>query len=844
MGKQEAREELQQLYEESQSKYGGEAKKQLVARAREHLRSGYISDSEFNAYFNYGQSSKPIQPGQPVSRSAALIGRDLKKQTQDPKNITTLTEGDKVYKGKVDTIQGKEVFIGAREVTPAEQKQIAINKVIEKNKQMLIIEKDPPQEKYTVDILPKSQLTKNNIGSQLKAKSVFSTYSLLSESTDQKVTLKFPARKVATVTSQDSFLGIPIGKKTERQVVTSREEPIKSIGYVRPFTSKDLNKPEIFGITEPSFEKLRSIEYQLSKKAGVADQKTLRQSILNKGRTSDISLSSIFYNAAATPIRIINKPITSSVAIAAFALSKNIAPGAAVLSGTELTIGLGVGATALSYTQEVNQGGTGSRTLGEASFFLGTAGLLYGAKSARSALVPKTNIKYRVVSKGYAAEELTGVTEKGSILNNKKYVEAFTTKGKTTFRTVHYKGQSLKIVEKGTGQYIKIFKKGKLIGEDFKYIQPGQNIKQSILPELTSRKTLLLDKSEASRTSKLSLLDTTRASYKNEIQQGQTKIKLDFKIADTFRRQIVATDQVIKISGKGMRSVEFIKPEFSFSKKSSYPKDQVILQKVGFGRNAAYQRIDIVAPRVFEKTVFARSILGTVEITKQPISLKSFNLASAGKKGSAAGLTSVVNLMPKLKIGVKSSPDLMFRLSSSNILGSSSFGVMPIFSFSSKQSNNIKSSLKTNVSPKVSIDMNFKPEQQTLPINILKPVVEIDSGVKPISLSGSRMGTISKSKQDTAYIQKTINSNVLGDAIPGSDFSFKTQNPPTFGGVLPLNIPKLSFNIGLPKTKVSRSKGISSKTRYRPSIEGIAFNIRGKVKSSYSPFELRPIKIK
>lgn len=791
--------------------YSGKSLKEAIAKRdadqnkedksseRKKISEGVSGDLKIEVY-------APARDEQGRTATDVIIEKNKKKksgssnpvQYAEGTPVVLTSPGGQEYSGQV---VGEKV-IAVRTVSKQEQQQREVEKAIKANRERLMV--TPSTQPGSITVLPLSQINAGNASEQIRARSALPTVGILADAGNvaYKVSKKQPERNIAD---------LPM-------LVTGR----------------DIRESTTLGIREPGF--FKNTEYDLRQQAGKAEIEYFRSGD-KVPLLSTSYLKSAGYNLLATPVSLANKPIRSGLIIAGTILTRNLLSAGGIVSTTQATGGLIAYGTAISAQQEYKQGGSGSRTLGELGFVLTTVAAGAGVKKLKSELFDRTAIKYRIVSKGSEGKDFTGVTKEGSILNNKKYVEAFTTKGDTTLRTINYKGQTVKITETETYQLIKTFKNGKLVDDTFRYIDSGQSIRGSVIPQVSGRKTLFLDQGEIARTSKLSLLETTSGSLsRQQTKNGQT-VKIDLNVADTFRRNIIATDEVIKVSGKGLRTVEFIKPEFSFSKKASYPKDQVIIQEVGVGKNAGLQRIDIVAPRVVEKSAYYRTAVGTVEITKEPLlSRISLDAAPLGKKGSAS-LSGVLDVIPKISISPKTSPGFSLNVPSlfSSATGSG-LKAVPVFTFASGQRSSsvpvTSQAYKSELKIEPIIDVRAKPKVST------SPQIRIDQSFRPASILGQGQGLRQGQTQSSLKLQLDLQTPIAPIPGFGSGSGFKEPVQPITPGP-GITLPKFNL-VPFGGKRRSPSIGISQSKAYRPSLEAIVFNIEGDIKQNITPFDIRP----
>jgi len=103
----------------------------------------------------------------------------------------------------------------------------------------------------------------------------------------------------------------------------------------------------------------------------------------------------------------------------------------------------------------------------------------------------------------------------------------------------------------------------------------------------------------------------------------------------------------------------------------------------------------------------------------------------------------------------------------------------------------------------------------------------------------------SRSTQDQKTIQITTPGTItIPGTIGGFDYNIrfdpvKPQDPKDPDPIKPINLEFPRFNLN--RGKKSTTKGIKSTSKYRPSLEAIAFNIKGIKPSTITPFSIRPI---
>jgi len=823
------------------------------------------------------------------------------KSKQQPTILTTsdeitLRQGQNTYSGQlVDDTN----IVAIRTVSQEEQQsrpsktdlmirdnqRISQAKAIEENRERLMVQ--PQQDEFSFPVKPGSSIQ------DLQNKLIFQKASAFTEVTGSEVVQRVQPKYIATVETKDygwipgtkqvlNLVGIDV--KTKKTQVVTPHTIKKPPGEYREFDpAVDLRQPTtFFGIKEPGFQTLRQWEYNLEKAGGTEDIKMLRsgKGISGTGllKTTDIiSPKAVWFHGKNVPLKAINRPITTTTVVAGTLLAGGLGGGTgSLISSAQAGGGLIAGSLAVMRLKESQAGGTGSRTLGFLGF-TAVAGLTaYGIGKGIQSL-KKTDIKYKITSRGTDAKEFTGVTQKGSRLQGKPYKEAFFTKGDITKRTIHLpksklarsqffgsfkrfqeKPTVMKITETKYFQAIKYFKGSKLVGQDFKYIKPSQTIQGSVIPQITSRQTFLKDSHIKSKLySELKFSETTKGTFSKTYKQGSLKTKVNIKVAETFKRNVQATDQFIITRGKGLHSVKNIKPEFAFGKKSVYPKDVAISQQVGFGKNAGIQETLIVQPRVSEATGFHRTAVGTVRITNEPL-ISRIKLQSPyvtrgkysawrfpiklGKAGSLTGggtarLTNI-NLQPVITISPKKSPNLSLNLPS--FTTTQRTAVIPLLSLSSQSDVNFRSKVL----------QAQRTEAKITPINLEKV------GLKEVSTPKSDTGSISKiisiqdqqvglaTSQKSALMTTVTPSTVINEPITTPFNVPGTPAVPT--GITPIIpiLPPFEFG-GFQKKTRSKGSKVISKSKYRPSVQAFAFNIVGKTpKGTITPFQIRPLKKK
>lgn len=170
-----------------------------------------------------------------------------------------------------------------------------------------------------------------------------------------------------------------------------------------------------------------------------------------------------------------------------------------------------------------------------------------------------------------------------------------------------------------------------------------------------------------------------------------------------------------------------------------------------------------------------------------------------------------------------------------------SVGFIPVLS--SGSITNIRSSSKTYTATFPSLAISS--------INSLKSIQNEFQTSKPINRQGFNIrstqiqsqGLVSQqqTRQDTITTQKQIpQTKIIGNIIgePGIIQPIRQPPPPP---PPPIKIDFPSFGFDLSERRRKKGKPIRQKTRYRPSLEAITFNVRGVAPSTITPFTLRPI---
>lgn len=690
----------------------------------------------------------------------------------------------------------------------------------------------------TFGIMPLSKISSKNAKEQIALKTALPILSAKSNLANSEITV--------TGKRQPTNAELKLNKDIREDFI--RSNPGVLVANPKPNTSKN----SFFGLfDEPSLAATREFEYMLEKKASIEDTKQLRKAIASGGRESSLSLTGAFYHGAAAPYKILNRPLTTVAIVGGALLTRGALGSGGLLTSGQVSGALASGSVAVSSGIERSQGGSGSRTLGETGFYITAAAVLYGGTKALNKFTDKTSIKYSVTGKDIEGKDFIGTTKKGSTLRNKPYKEVFYTKGDKTFRTIEYQGKTLKIVETNNQQAISIFSsKGKLIGSDWRYIDPTQSIRGSILPQLDSRSVTYFNPSEAGKTAvtKLQLQELRSGQFQGSTVSGNYRRSLNFQVGETFKREFAITDQVTITRSSTLRAYSTQQPDINFGAKTTYPKDQVIIQEVGFGKNAQLQRIDIAAPRVLEKTRFARAVVGTIEISKDPISL------SLGKKGSAALLSSVTTSgKPEVTLGGSfgASGLLNFQLASPEVsVGSatSSF-ITPIFTNFLKSGQTQSQSTKLDPAQFTTTRQKIKTSQRPavdlgnarVTLIDLKNRVDLGQTTDITVIQKKEVGLKQGQSQTQTQIPRTLTQQIK----PGNfGTGFKTNiNPPDIDiGITPPPTP-FSFNFDLGSTKsTGRTKTrISGKTRYSEDLESALFGISGSMPKFLTPFTRRPI---
>lgn len=788
----------------------------------------------------------------------------------------TNTQGQ-TYKGSV--IGSKVVAI--REVPKSEQ----IERQIKQNRERYtatptqtqnIVTGQPTPLSYSFSVLPSSQITKSNLGEQTALRFALPTTSTLSDVSQSKVTIS--GKRQPTIYEIKGNAGI-------------REDYLRSnpSEYKTFIPSRDLTPPKfnIFGasITEPGIKPLRELEYNIGKQARTSEIANIRQGISQGKDTYRTTFKGIGLDTLNTGVKAVNRPIATGVTIGSFLLTKN-ALGGGIAGGSEIIGGLTSYGLTSSYIKERQAGGSGSQTIG-ASIFIGSS-LLAGAglnKISRSLKETKVSYKLNIDEKGTlrgsnAGAKITGketiikgISKKGSVVGGKPYQEKFITKGDLTLREItttqrqsaFFKSFGFtkkdptvtRIAEYPTEQYISYYKQTstglKPIGEGFKYIDSGSSISASVLPQLTGRK--INYEVRSGTTTRLSFKEISKGSLKQETTSKGFTTKFDLKIKDVTTRNALATDEITKTRQYGFKvdtksggfvtefkgaGAEFTKPKFSFDKQVTNYKD---ISSVDITGNTLTLRATRY-PRLFESGSFQRTGTGTVTITQNKPSL-SFNFVELGKKGNLY-ITKSQATQPL--INIKYASGGLFNYGSpliKNIGQGSGLSIISTGFIQNQYSQpTTKQKSKLSLSTKPIVSVGLKNDFVSLPESRQRQQPKLKLDLSPISL------TITNQKVGLATSQRTLQSTIqtpktqfVGSSLLNLNYNFRVNiETPKPGPKTPVGLPVLLPDIGLNLGKSkSRSKAIKSQSRYRPSLEAVAFNIKGVVPKNITPFSIRPI---
>lgn len=618
---------------------------------------------------------------------------------------------------------------------------------------------------------------------------------------------------------------------------------------------------EYFGfIKTPTIQVAKEQRYLLDIK-----RERLEQAYLKENK-KDIPLLSKSYRQAigvelkAIPVRLIEKPVETGVIIGAIALTKNPEAGG-LFSTAELAGALSASSLAISSIKEQQSGGTGVKTAALGLFIGGSYLASYGISKGLSSL-KKTNIRYdlEIYEKGSykgtnvagnlkAQQTIIGKTSQGSILKGKPYNEVFINKGDTTFRQILTRQGNIKQIIETPGQqaisYYKPTSSGlKLIGEDFRYIDIGNSIKASISTQFQGRN--LLAQVERPTSSTITFKEISKGSFKNTISSGRKTTSTEINIKDVFERKLLATDQIVKSrtylgggysSNKGAFG-EIIGSDTSYNKvRFVFDKQPIPLKDVNLieSSSGVLKEISVTQPRVYEKGTFFRQGTGSITIKESPLKL---SLPQLNKKGSLYTNTvlktePIFSITPKTTTPFTSSISLSqvktFSLGSSILTGSAISSV-----FSTKSEQNIKSSvtpiqkIKTNIRSDIRADARINTDTSQ----------NIRSDIK----IGQKINTVQNIKPDIRTSTTNIFSGI-GTSTGISKIDLKIGSDFTGGGgspkIPPIQLPKFSLGGGSGRRKKSGS--VKSKTKYRPSLEAVVFDVRGSLPKEITPFSIRPI---
>lgn len=230
---------------------------------------------------------------------------------------------------------------------------------------IIYVETEPTKKTDVVKVKPVLQRrTTEDIG----ISAALPTYSALATSTNRTIELRKREPEPGYVREYDpgaSYFGRVESFEVPNKTNISLNNDYSITGQLtevplKPTREERLNQPTFLGITEPSFEPLRVLEYRATKRAEAAEQRFLT------GRKG-FGESALLYGAS-TPLRLVNRPISSTVTGAAL-ITGTEALSSPILS-TEL-IGGGIlgDYLAVGLKQEEKEGRSGARTTGETGFF-------------------------------------------------------------------------------------------------------------------------------------------------------------------------------------------------------------------------------------------------------------------------------------------------------------------------------------------------------------------------------------------------------------------------------------------------------------------------------------------
>lgn len=419
-----------------------------------------------------------------------------------------------------------------------------------------------------------------------------------------------------------------------------------------PKLRAEQSKPKFFGVTEPSFFLDR--ERRLDREADIAEQRFIRD--VAQGRRENIPLLNKDFlratsiNLINVPTKIANRPISGAATVGAFFLGGPVLGKGAAVTGTQVVGGLSVGKLAIDVSQE--QGGVGSRPLGEFAFTAGTIGATKVAGSGLSKLSSRSSrakFDLQLIQKGKVESSavasrvttlknvLIGKTRPGAKVSGKPFKESFVFKDNKLFRTVDVGKQQLRIVETGNQQFTRTFAKTdkgfKLIGEDFRFIDAKNTLSsnlQAITKGAFDRKILSDVTPFKGATRRLNVLEKTRGKTSSSINVRGQLASIKLKFTDIVSRKIGITPKVVRSQtvkggklnigksfsiqgGKQLaRSTDLITPKVNFGKAPTPKKDLVLFKSEG----GLLKLTDITQPRTIETGSFQRTGVGTLTIEK------------------------------------------------------------------------------------------------------------------------------------------------------------------------------------------------------------------------------------
>lgn len=728
---------------------------------------------------------------------------------------------------------------------PVQEKQVSTDLSLQNNAQSI----QQAQDYSRYQLRPRDQYdsTGNNrarlMADQVSVRAAFpSSTSTIPQS--RQVTLEKPKGfvKRSKVETETKFLGVTVKKRSKKVVSYDNKNTLKtdikksggSTGSVNIVSDKTLNRPKTLGITEPSFKGSRALEYELDKRSGTAEIDLIRKKSKDGRKRGVDFLQPEFSRSTsasfqAAPLKAVNRPVKTSVDVALLSIGLSKSTGAGKLISTNQALGGAlIGSTAVGVSQSSKKGESGAQVLGENLFY---GSVVVGANALSKARA-SSNIEFDLSASN---KGVTGVSRKGGVIEGQKVDSAaFYSRGKVT-KTFLNQGKTKTVIEsRPSGQYIKQYKKGKLVGENFNYPKQSQPNLRSTKPQLESREIGLFDQRIEKPASRI----VFRESYTSNVKGGNRGVEVNLKVGDVMNRKVVVTDEVVKtrtfVDGvETSRGFQRNKPVIEFDKRMNFLKDSIDVKTSKTGDQFTITKK--VAPKIIEpESSIQRTGSGTLKLDKPSL----LTQLKQSKRGS----------LQRGKVETLAKNDISVSIPKSNIPKFTTFETVPSFEVLPKSSLgffnsfNSSSSGSTQINKVDNIQRNdikvrsrqlSSPIQETSFLSRQKPIQDVNTFQSSNIIQNQR--TNQKLSQKLSQKQKTqqTTQTLFTRSVPLS-LNFSTSIGVGVSTPTPPVLPVLpSFNLGssTPNRSSKKKKKGKPKKKNLPTASSVLFGLSGKTPS-------------